>query len=121
MIARPFRIAVFVLGCIVILWLSLAPTEYLPPVTLWDKLEHALAYMGLAVLGGAAFPNRLWRMASSLFAFGVGAEVFQASMALGRQGDPADALANTVGIAAGLLLTFVVRELIEVKSPAGGE
>ena len=43
MIARPFRIAVFIVGCIVILWLSLAPTEDLPPVTLWDKLEHAIA------------------------------------------------------------------------------
>ena len=121
MIARPFRIAVFIVGCIVILWLSLAPTEDLPTVTLWDKLEHAIAYLGLAVLGGAAFPNHLWRMAGSLFTFGVGAEIFQSMMALGRQGDPADALANTVGIAMGLLLTLAIRELLKVKSPAGGE
>lgn len=121
MIPRPLRIAVFILGCIVILWLSLAPTETLPTVTLWDKLEHAIAYLGLAVLGGLAFPNHLWRIAGGLFTFGVGAEVFQASMALGRQGDPADALANTVGIAGGLLLTLAARERIKVKSPAGGE
>ncbi|MDO8297353.1 MAG: VanZ family protein [Caulobacter sp.] len=104
-----------------ILWLSLAPAEDLPQVTLWDKLEHAAAYLGLAVLGGLAFPNHLWRMAGSLFTFGVGVEVFQALMAVGRQGDPADALANTVGIATGLLLTLAVRELVKVKSPAGGE
>lgn len=121
MIARPIRITVFVLGCITILWLSLAPAEGLPSVSLWDKLEHAIAYLGLAVLGGLAFPDHLWRMAGGLFTFGVGAEVFQASMALGRHGDPADALANTAGIAAGLLLTLAVRELIKVKSPAGGE
>lgn len=121
MIPRPLRIAVFILGCMVILWLSLAPTEYLPPVTLWDKVKHAIAYLGLAVLGAAAFPNHLWRMAGSLFTFGVGAEVFQASMALGRQGDPADALANTAGIAAGLLLTRAIGELIKAGSPAGGD
>ncbi|MFA7263669.1 MAG: hypothetical protein WC068_11670 [Caulobacter sp.] len=121
MIPRPFRIAVFVVGCIVILWLSLAPTEDLPPVTLWDKLEHAIAYFSLAILGGAAFPNHMWRVAGSLFTFGVGAEISQALMAVGRQGDPADALANTVGIATGLLLTLAVRELVKVKSPAGGE
>ena len=121
MIARPIRITIFVLGCIVILWLSLAPSDGVPSFSLWDKLKHAIAYLGLAVLGGLAFPNHLWRMAAGLFTFGAGAEVFQASMALGRQGDPADALANTAGIAAGLLLTLAVRELIKVKSPAGGE
>lgn len=121
MIPRPFRIAIFIAGCATILWLSLAPVEDLPKVTLWDKLEHAIAYSGLSVLGGLAFPNHLWRMAGGLFTLGVGVEVGQALMALGRQGDPADALANTVGIAAGLLLTLAIREAIKVKSPARGE
>jgi VanZ family protein len=121
MIARPLRIAVFLAGCAAILWLSLAPTEDLPQVTLWDKLEHAIAYLGLAVLGGLAFPNHLWRMVGGLFTFGVGVEVFQALMALGRQGDPADALANTLGIALGLVLTLAVRELHKVKSRPRGE
>lgn len=121
MVPRPLRIAAFVIACGVIVWLSLAPTSALPSVTLWDKFEHAGAYLGLTLIGVYAFPRRLTRLAAGLFFGGVGIEISQSMMALGRQGDPADALANTAGIAAGLLLTLAIRELIRVKSPAGGE
>lgn len=121
MIVRLLRVTVFVGSCAAILWLSLAPAEALPHVSLWDKFEHAIAYLGLAILGGIAFPNQLWRVAGGLFAFGVGVEISQTLMALGRQGDPADALANTLGIALGLLITLAIREWVRVKSPARGE
>ncbi len=121
MVPYPFRIALFGLACLAIAWLSLAPGSALPTVSLWDKLEHAGAYLGLTLLGGWAFPRRLTRLATGLFAGGVGIEVAQSLMGLGRQGDPADALANTIGIAVGLLLTLAIRELNKVKSPAGGE
>lgn len=121
MVPRPFRIAPFGLACFAIAWLSLAPSQVLPGVTLWDKVEHTGAYMALTLLGAWAFPHRLAWLATGLFGFGVGLEILQSMMGLGRQGDPADALANTVGIAAGLLLTLAIRELIKVKSPAGGE
>lgn len=121
MVPRPSRIALFGVACLVIVWLSLAPTQAMPGVSVQDKFEHAGAYMALTLLGAWAFPHRLTRLASGLFAFGVGVEILQSMMGLGRQGDPADALANTVGIAGGLLLTLAIRELIKVKSPAGGE
>jgi VanZ family protein len=121
MVSRPFRIALFGLACLAISWLSLAPAQALPGVTLWDKVEHAGAYMALTLLGAWAFPHRLTRLAAGLFAFGVGVEILQSMMGLGRQGEPADALANTVGIAGGLLLTLAIRERIRVKPPAGGE
>ncbi|MDP1739068.1 MAG: hypothetical protein Q8L23_16695 [Caulobacter sp.] len=121
MVPRPFRIAPFGLACLAIAWLSLAPAQAMPGATLGDKFEHAGAYMVLTLLGAWAFPQRLTRLAAGLFAFGVGVEILQSMMGLGRQGDPADALANTVGIAGGLLATLAIRELIRVKSPAGGE
>lgn len=121
MLPRPLRIAAFVLACLVIGWLSLAPTSALPSVTLWDKIEHATAYFGLTAIGAWAFPRRLTQLAAGLFLGGVGIEILQSLMGWGRQGDPADALANTVGITAGLLLTLAIRELIKVKSPARGE
>lgn len=121
MVPRPFRIAVFVTACGVIAWLSLAPTSALPQVSLSDKIEHLIAYGGLTLIGAYAFPQRLSRLASGLFAGGVGIEILQTLTALGRQGDPADALANTFGIAVGLLATLAIRERIKVKSPAGGE
>lgn len=121
MIVRLLRVAVFLAACATILWLSLAPSADLPQVSLWDKFEHGFAYLVLSVLGAMAFPGHLWRMAGGLFAFGVGIEIGQAFMGLGRQGDPADALANTLGIGLGLLVTLAIGELIKVKSPARGE
>jgi VanZ family protein len=120
MVPRPLRITAFAVACGVIGWLSLAPT--IPGLfTLWDKIEHAVAYLGLALIGAYAFPQRLTRVATGLFLGGVGVEILQSTMGLGRQGDPADALANTIGIATGLLLALVIRERIKVKSPARGE
>lgn len=121
MVPRPLRIAVFVLACLVVAWASLAPTTALPSITLWDKVEHLTAYFGLAVIGAYAFPRRLSRLAAGLFFGGVGVEIAQSLMGWGRQGDPADALANTFGIALGILLTLAIRALIKVKSPARGE
>jgi VanZ family protein len=121
MIPRFVRIAVFAVACLVIVWLSVAPTSALPTVSLWDKFEHAGAYLGLALLGSWAFPGRAWSLAIGLFALGVGVEIAQASMGWGRQGDPADALANTIGILIGLALARASRELPMVKSRARGE
>ncbi|CAN1562066.1 VanZ-like [Caulobacteraceae bacterium] len=122
MVPRPLRITAFAVACGVIGWLSLAPTTTIPGLfTLWDKIEHAVAYLGLALIGAYAFPQRLTRVATGLFLGGVGVEILQSTMGLGRQGDPADALANTIGIATGLLLALVIRERIKVKSPARGE
>jgi len=122
MVSRPLRIGAFALACAVVGWLSLVPTTTIPGLfTLWDKIEHAGAYLGLTLLGAYAFPRRLVRLAVGLFLGGIGVEVLQTTMALGRQGDPADALANSIGIATGLLLALAIRERIKVKSPAGGE
>lgn len=121
MIPRPLRIAAFVLACGVIAWLSLSPTTALPQVSMSDKIEHAIAYFALTLVGAYAFQPRLVRLAIGLFLGGGGVEILQASMGLGRNGDPADAVANSLGIAAGLLVTLAIGELIKVKSPAGGE
>ncbi|MES2033811.1 MAG: hypothetical protein V4466_06525 [Pseudomonadota bacterium] len=121
MISRPIRIAVFVAACAVVLWLSLAPTTAIPTVNLWDKVEHAVAYLGLALIGAATFPTRLGRLAGGLFLLGIGVEVLQATMNLGRQGDPLDALANSLGIAAGVGLALAIRDVVKVKSRPAGE
>lgn len=108
----PVRLALFLLACGVIAWLSLAPGEDLPQgLTFWDKAEHACAYLGLALIGAWALPGRLGRLATGLFLGGVGIEILQAVMGLGRQGDPVDALANSVGIAAGLGMALLARAL----------
>lgn len=100
--ARPFRIALFAAACAAVAWASLVPAAELPPVGISDKIEHFVAYAGLALLGAWALPATLLWVAAGLAVFGVGVEILQATMELGRQGDLLDALANTLGVVTGL-------------------
>jgi VanZ family protein len=108
----PVRLAVFAAAAATIAWLSLSPTESLPQgLTFWDKAEHACAYLGLALIGAWTFPGHLLRVAGGLFAAGIGVEILQSVMGMGRQGDPMDALANTVGILLGMTLAVIIGRL----------
>ena len=112
LVPAPLRIALFAVACAVIAWLSLSPTDALPQgLTFWDKAEHAIAYLTLALLGAWAFPGRLGRLAIGLFLGGVGVEILQSTMGLGRQGDGWDAVANSTGIAVGLGVAMALRRL----------
>ena len=109
-IPRPLRIAAFVLAVAVILYLSLAPTEDVPGDELvWDKAAHAIAYTILVIVGLLFSTHRRWAVVLAVWAIGIGIEVAQAAMPFGRQGDPRDALANTIGIALGVALWTIAR------------
>lgn len=105
---RPMRIGLFALAVAVVLWGSLSPITAIPNVSLWDKAQHALGYLTLALLGAWAFAS-LGRLAAGLVLMGLAVEVLQAAMDLGRQGDLADGLANTVGVLAGVGAAWLVR------------
>jgi VanZ family protein len=70
-----------------------------------DKVEHAAGYMALTLWFAGIYPRSryLW-IAVALFAMGVAVEFLQGWMSLGRNSDPRDVLANTVGIAIGLAI-----------------
>lgn len=108
---RPVRLAVFAAAIALILYLSLAPTTAIPSVNLWDKLEHATAYLGLTVLGIWCFPASRWKVFAALVAVGAGVEIAQATMGFGRDGDIRDAVANTIGAAIGLVIAWIIRWL----------
>lgn len=97
-------------SCIVVaaaLYTCLAPVEMLAPQLelVSDKLQHSVGYIALAVwFGGLYPPARYWAIAAGLFFMGVSVEILQGLMDLGRHADVQDLLANTLGIAAGLLL-----------------
>jgi VanZ family protein len=100
-------IAASVLLLAVIVYLSLAPSVGLdlPLPRNADKLEHALAYVGLAMwFTGIVARQQFWKVALGLFALGLSIEFLQAAMHYGRQGDPWDLLANVVGIATGMAI-----------------
>ena len=90
-----------------ILALSILPGEQLPDVKLWDKFQHILAYVALALWFGGITPRRShgW-VAGGLMAYGILIEFLQGWMQQGRQADLFDLGANATGIAAGLLLAL---------------
>ncbi len=102
---QPWRalLALLVAG---VCWLAFSPA---PPAALdtgWDKLNHLLAFSTLAFTASQAYPGarrRPWMVALALLAFGVFIELVQTQIP-SRSADVLDVCADSVGIAAGLLL-----------------
>lgn len=93
----------------VVVVLSLIPPPPLPELPSGsDKLEHFLAYFVLAAGAVQLFARRLSLFSACivLALMGWGLEQLQAAMVLGRQADVADALANSIGVLAGLATLF---------------
>ncbi|HEY5802973.1 MAG TPA: VanZ family protein [Lysobacter sp.] len=77
-----------------------------PPFEGVDKLEHFLAYLVLSGYAVMLFERRRAQAlaAAGLIALGVGLEIAQGALTVSRQADSADALANSLGVLAGLIL-----------------
>nr|QQZ50652.1 hypothetical protein JKL49_04065 [Phenylobacterium glaciei] len=48
---RPLRLALYAAATAFLLWLCLSPVDELPEITLWDKVEHAIAWFVLTAAG----------------------------------------------------------------------
>ena len=97
------------LAVAVVVVASLIPVNGLPDVPKnFDKVEHFVAYAALSAGAVQLFARRLsWGFVCVLLVFmGIGLEHLQAQMALGRQLDRADALANALGVLLGLATAF---------------
>jgi len=94
----------FLLATLVVWVLSLLPAPDLPNAGISDKLEHVIAYFVLATLGSLAFRGR--RNAFLLFVLlcvmGVAIELLQ-NFSPGRSPELADAVADGIGAAAGVV------------------
>jgi VanZ family protein len=94
-----------------------------PPVvadTGWDKLNHALAFAGpmfagLAARGRPSGPAVL-ALAGGLLAWGAALELLQTQLPP-RSGDPADWLADAVGVALGAAAHAAAGALFRRPSP----
>lgn len=91
----------------IVIALSLLPPPAMsvPPGT--DKLEHLLAYAALSGFAVMLFARmRAQALAAAvLVVLGVSLEVAQATLTQTRAAESADALANTLGVLAGLLVS----------------
>jgi len=87
---------------------GLMPGQSLPSTGVNDKLEHTFAYALLALWFAGIYPRTRYPViALGLFGLGILVEVGQSVMHVGRQADLRDVLANTLGIATGLVLAWV--------------
>ncbi len=109
----------YILWFIAILWFSLDPS---PPqisdmgLLAWDKFQHATAYAMMTILGGLGLcrwirpPRRCWLVSGGIALFiGVGVEIAQGLMRLGRFADWRDIVANSVGVVIAFLIVTLVR------------
>lgn len=108
---RPLRLALYAGAVIVLLWLTLSPSDDLPRVHLWDKAEHAAAWMVLTGLGLILSPRRPRAIAAFAIVFGALIEVLQGVLPVGRDADVRDLLADCVGVSVALLAYLVVRRV----------
>lgn len=108
----------FWLSVLVISWLVVAPQEELPPVRLWDKAAHALAFAALMLLCAFAYRQRLSlsRIALLLFLFGVAIETVQFLLPY-RQFSLLDMLANSLGILVAFPLVLPLEKLLRIQYP----
>lgn len=78
--------------------LSVLPGEDIPGVfVFWDKAQHSLAFLVLALLGCWAYPGRVLNLFLGLLMFGAGIEVGQSFLSW-RNGDVFDFVADALGV-----------------------
>ncbi|NYF36464.1 VanZ family protein [Stenotrophomonas sp. JAI102] len=101
-----------VLGTLVV---CLIPPPSIPLPENSDKVEHFLAYFLLAASAVQIYRRRaalVWA-AVGLVALGIGIEFAQGALTVNRLADPMDALANSVGVLAGMAIVFTpLRDLL---------
>ena len=110
---RDFRrprlwLGLWIFGLALCIALSLLPPIELGAPRDSDKLGHLLAYFTLSAWAVMILRSRRGQFlaALGLFVLGLSMEFAQAQLTTTRLGDPRDALANTLGILAGMSLSL---------------
>ena len=120
LVRRLARIAFYATSALVAV-LSLTPSAALPPTPIGDKVEHAIAYAVLGLLGAASTERGATRVILGLAVFGVAIELLQA-FAPGRSPELLDAVADIVGAGLGCAAAILLRNVTSllIDKPAGG-
>ena len=91
-----------------ILYSTLAPSDEVPNLHLWDKLEHAGAFFGLTLwFGGLIRRSRYALLAFWMLLLGAAIEFAQGYMGWGRDMDIHDFYADALGVAVAFALIGV--------------
>ncbi len=94
--------------CLVaVLVLALMPPTQPMPTTGWDKANHVLAFLVLGWLGRRAYGRKRTAVLLALVGYGVLIELLQ-GMTTYRDADPADVVADSIGLLAALALDWLL-------------
>jgi glycopeptide antibiotics resistance protein len=87
------------------IWACLTPENRVIRAFEWsDKVSHLMGHGILALYFTGLMPRgKWWKIFVGLLFMGIGIEFAQHYMNVGREGDPRDVVANSVGAALGLL------------------
>ncbi len=85
---------------------QIAPPEALPFA--FDKWVHAGMFLGFGLLWVRARPQRVGQVLAAGVAFGIGIEIWQGLLPIGRFPDPLDAVADVVGLVVGVGLAVAL-------------
>jgi hypothetical protein len=92
------------------LYMALAPTQPMP-IKVWDKFQHMIAFGGLMVMAGFAWPRLRWVwLVLALAGFGAGIELLQAIPRFHRDADIRDWYADVAAISLGIVAITPIRE-----------
>ena len=101
-------------------WLLLVLTTFLMLIELKpqaagyiyaDKLQHAIIFMVIALIGLFAYSQKKWFVLGGLIMFGLSIEVLQSAFTLTRQASLADWIADIVGVAIALSIIALIEKL----------
>ena len=113
---RPLRyrhlwLALGLLGILAVFVVCLLPTVPGPKFSGADKLEHLLTWFVVTAWFAALVERRVYLpLALVMVGLGVGIELAQHWMALGRAGDWRDVVANSMGVGAGVIGAVLSRD-----------
>jgi VanZ family protein len=98
----------WVLGAVLLaaaIWVCLMPVNRVVTSFEWsDKTSHLLGHGILALyFTGIVARKAWWKIFVGLLVMGIGIELAQYYMHVGREGDPRDVVANAAGAALGLM------------------
>jgi len=103
-----------IFACCILFTTAMAfiPITDIPNIfNMWDKLKHALAFTTLTITGSFAYPRHTKVVYAGLILYGAAIEVMQGTLTTTHIGDVSDLLADSIGVATGFAVYFIVRKI----------
>jgi VanZ family protein len=108
---RSLRLGLFGVAVAILLVLCLLPSKDLPDPGTGDRFEHTAAWFVLTITGYLLAPNRRIVIPAFALAYGAAIEILQGTVGTGRHSDPADFVADSVGVALAVVAFLVARRI----------